>query len=309
MAESQESLDLGAGQGTGTVEAEVSQPTGTDTVAGSDQVESVPSESQPGGAELDEITRTVSAGGEKAVDIVKHWQRVASDKDNKLSDFKPLEELVTNLGGAENVKQFLLQYDYIMSHPKAREDINSFLQTKEWRPSGAPDNQGREDYEEEPDPIQVEVKALRQEVQSQRVDSSTQKMRSYMGSFFSSEMAEGVPLGEALSADQKTRIMGGLENQIRTLGGNESGQQTLKNLNADMVKRMMQLQIPLEEWTQIGERAHLLKIEKKKGAATGAAPVGGTTGNEDRVYGGSLADQVSEFARDQGIDLYNLGVR
>jgi hypothetical protein len=237
--------------------------------------------------------------------MLKHWQRVASSKDSDLSKYKPLEELVSKLGGAEMVRDYLLQYDFIMSHPEAKRDIISFLTTREWKNAAKPDDLDG-GYEEEPDSTQIEIKALRQEVQSQRVDSSQQKMRTYMGSFFDSEMAEGVKLGEVLSPDQKSRIMSGLESQIKGLGGNESGQQTLRNLNADMVKRMMQLQIPMEEWAQIGEKAHLRKIEKKRGAATGAAPASGTTGNEDRTYSGSLAEQVAEFAREQGIDPYNL---
>jgi hypothetical protein len=308
MAESQTSSDPGTGQDTGTVVAATGEPTGTEAVTSSDQVTSVPSESQPSEAELDEITRTVSAGGEKAVEMLKHWQRVASSKDSDLSKYKPLEELVNRLGGAENVRDFLLQYDFIMSHPDAKKDIMSFLTTQEWKTAAKPDDLDS-GYGDETDPTQEELKALRQEVQSQRMDSSQQKMRMYMGSFFDSEMAEGVKLGEVLTPDQKSRIMSGLDNQIKGLGSNESGQQTLRNLNIDMVKRMMQLQIPMEEWAQIGEKSHLLKIERKKGAATGAAPASGTTGNEERAYSGSLSDQLAEFAREEGIDLYKLGGR
>ena len=305
MADSDTSPDIVTGQDAGTVAATAGQPTGTQDAGGSDQAAEVASESQPS-AELDEIERVLSAGGEEAVKMGKHFQQVSSRHGGELSKFKPLEDLVTRLGGAENARDFLLQYDFVMSHPKAKEDIMSFLQTREWKSAAAPDNQGLDDFEDEPDPTTQRLDALERAIGNQNVKTASQDMRSHMASFFGEDM-KGTPLGELLKPEEKTKIMTGLENQIRGLGNNASGQQTLQNLNAETVKRMMQLQIPMEQWADIGERAHLQKIERKKGAATGAVSTTGTTGNEDRVYSGNLAQDVSDYAKELGVDLNSPG--
>jgi hypothetical protein len=310
MADSQTSSDHGTDPNAGTGDATVGEAQATDAAIASDQAQQVPSESQPSGSELDEFTRTVSAGGEKAVEIAKHFQRVASEKDSALSRYKPLEDLVARFGGgevgAENARNFLLQYDAVMGNPQAKDAILHYLQTQEWRPNGRTDDLDT-DFGEEPDPIRQELDELRRQIGTQNVRTATQDMKSHMASFFNQEMDEGVTLGEVLSQEQKAQIISGLENQIRGLGNNESGQRTLQNLTAETVQRMMQLQIPPKQWAKIGESAHLRKIEKKKGAATGVASTAGTTGNEGRAYSDDLATAVSEWAKDEGIDLYNLG--
>jgi hypothetical protein len=300
MADSQTSSDLETDPNAGTGEATAGEAQATDAAIASDQVQQVSSESQPSGSELDEFTRTVSAGGEKAVEIAKHFQRVASEKDSALSRYKPLEDLVARFGGgevgAENARNFLLQYDAVMGNPQAKDAILHYLQTQEWRPNGRTDDLDT-DFGEEPDPIR------QRQIGTQNVRTATQDMKSHMASFFNQEMDEGVTLGEVLSQEQKAQIITGLENQIRGLGNNESGQRTLQNLTAETVQRMMQLQVPPKQWAKIGETAHLRKIEKKKGAATGAAPATGTTGNEDREYSGNLADAVRDFSKELGVDL------
>ncbi len=309
MAESQESPGAGTDPGTGTADAAGLPTEGTQATAGSDQVIEDPSQSQPS-EELDEIRRTVSAGGEKAVQMFVHQQQVASRHGTELAKFKPLEDLVAE-HGADAVRQAWdasgQAWARINAHPQAAEAVNHFVRTGEWKMSMAqqPDDPDY-GYEDEPTPEQKEIATLKDEVRSLRGDGAAQKMKTFVGQFFGKDMGGGVTLGQVLTDEQKSRALAGLEKQIQGLQATDSGQQTLRSLDADMVKRMLQLQIPLEEWAQVGETAHLRKIELKKDAATGAAPAGGTTGNEERAYSDDLTTAVAEFAKEEGIDLYNL---
>jgi hypothetical protein len=313
MAESQTSPDAVASQDPGTAGAESQPDAGTQAPTSSDQGNGAASQSQPGNAELDEITRTVSAGGEKAVEIVKHWQRVASEKDSKLAPYKQIENLLTQLGngdvgkGAEAAQTFLNQYNTVVSHPEARESVQNFLRTGEWKAGKVKqDDPTFDDDFDTPDPTQEKLQHLTREVQELRGGSAVQQMKGYLDGFFNKEMAEGIPLGKLLSDEDKSKIVSGLEGQIKRLASNEAGQQTLRNLNAEMVQQMMQMQLPPEQWVHIGEQAHLQKIERKKGAATGAAPGGGTTGNEDRAYSPDLSTALEEWGRENGVDLWKI---
>jgi len=307
MAESQTSPDAVASPGTETAKA-----TGNGDATRSDSVTTATSQSQPSNAELDEITRTVSAGGEKAVEIVKHWQRVASEKDGRLAPYKKIEDLFKTLGGgdvakgAEAAEMYLTQYNAVVSNPDARDAVSRLLETGEWKPKGVNQDNFDFDDEDEADPVVKRLEALERQTNVQSVKAAKAEMRGYMDGFFKTEMTDGISFGEILNDEEKSKILSGLEGQLKNLASNESGRATLQNLSAPMVQQMMQLQITPDQWVSIGERAHLQKIERKRGAATGAVPTGGTTGNESRTYGGDLAQQVADFAKEQGIDLYNL---
>jgi len=259
----------------------------------------------------------VSAGGEKAVGVVKHWQRVASEKAEQLRRLEPLQKWVDRLESAENVGAFLDQYDYVMQHPAAREAVLGYLRTNQWGSQNASGNgssgnssQGGDwgDDDDDLDPTTKQVAALTREVMDLRGGQSVEKMKSYLNDFFNQDMAEGVTLNSILSDEEKTQIASGMERQCRFLAGNAEGQKTLRNLQKEDVERMLQLQLPPPKWVALGERAHLRKIELKRGAATGAAPAGGTTGGEGREYGNiPLHEALAEWCKDNNVDPYNVG--
>lgn len=193
----------------------------------------------------------------------------------------------------------------IQQDPKAAKAFNQWLNGGDFPEGGAEDTGANEDPFAEDIANSSVVRELRQELAAVKGQTAQQLAQANLRDFFSNTEE-----GRVLNEEEQGQVLNEIQGSIQR--AQQSGQtQYLDNLSSETIRTVVASWMSREgKLGEIGERIAVARAEAKQAASTGEPPSPIGTGLDTAPqYSDNLAEAVAQFAKEQGVDLYNPKVR
>lgn len=205
--------------------------------------------------------------------------------------------------GVRILEQAIANQSRIVSDAKMNKVVSQWLNGGQL-PDGLTDEEPENDIFAEDIAKSSVIQELKQELTSLKGQTAQQTAQTNLKEFFEKE-----DVGRVLEEEERGEILNEIQSSIQR--AEQSGQtsllnnlskETIRTIAADWMSRTGKL-------GDVGERIARARAEAKQNASTGEPSPINTGLQTTQKYSGTLAEAVSQFAKENGVDLYNPKIR
>lgn len=205
--------------------------------------------------------------------------------------------------GVRILEQAIANQSRIVSDAKMNKVVSQWLNGGQL-PDGLTDEEPENDIFAEDIAKSSVIQELKQELTSLKGQTAQQTAQTNLKEFFEKE-----DVGRVLEEEERGEILNEIQSSIQR--AEQSGQtsllnnlskETIRTIAADWMSRTGKL-------GDVGERIARARAEAKQNASTGEPSPINTGLQTTQKYSGNLAEAVSQFAKENGVDLYNPKIR